>query len=119
MTFEESIRMALTNNTERYKKTPCFIYLMHIEGTNFYKFGTAENVVKRKNNIIFEWKKEKGLNVEVAVLFTHKFKSTAKALYYEAKIRKNLSKKKNVELFGNDYFYTDMENITTVIAKML
>ena len=62
MTFEESIRMVLTNNTERYKKTPCFIYVMHIEGTNFYKFGTAENVTKRKSNIISEWKREKDLS---------------------------------------------------------
>ena len=119
MTFEESIRMALTNNTERYKKTPCFIYVMHIEGTNFYKFGTAENVTKRKSNIISEWKREKGLNVKISVLFTHEFPFTAKALYYEAKIRKGLTRKKGVELFGNDYFYTNMENIVTAIAKML
>jgi hypothetical protein len=115
----DQIRAILTNNTEAYKKR-AFVYLLHIEDSDFYKFGeTRTTFAKRKANIIQEWKQE-GVEVKIEPLIIHPVKSKVHAIFLESKIRKKLSEM-GFKMYGNDHFETTIpaEEIINIVSAML
>lgn len=119
MIKNEQIKTLLKNNTQTYKQN-AYVYLLHITGTNFYKFGETKNAFpKRKANIIQEWKAQ-GVEIEIEPLLIHSVKSKVQAILIESTIRKKLSKI-GFEMYGNDYFESEKtpDEILNIVQKML